>query len=167
MARGDWPMACWPVVIGSFPIDAENAYIKPFPSASIRQMNFLVLSALSILSLFASSLSALTWLRFCTRPGFIRSSHRHQFHWHRVPHFRKYDKPVKPADPDTVQDVENVFHLLKGLPNDCFTYVSILKPPHLLLIPYLLHVARRRVYLRVLSHGKCPSNRSNRHKQSA
>lgn len=86
-------------------------------------MNFATLSRLAAasLALFASSSSALSLLGFCTRPGFVRFSHRHRFGLH-LPHFRGFVKTAE--DGDAVHDAENVFHLLKGLPNDCFTYVS-------------------------------------------
>lgn len=88
-----------------------------------QEMNFVTVSALTVLSIFASSFSALTLLGICTRPGFIRFSHRHPFHWHRLPHFRRHEAR-RAVDADVVHDAENVFHLLKRLPNDCYTYVS-------------------------------------------
>ena len=125
----------WPAMIGSFPSDhfqlafPINLCIKGWGAQldSINKMNFKTLSALAFLSLLPSSCSALTLLGVCARPGFIRLSHRHRFNWHRPAHFRKYVKPAESVDFGTVHDAENVFHLLKQLPNDCFTYVSLIR----------------------------------------
>lgn len=87
----------------------------------------LVILVLAIPSLLAfPTSSALTLLGICTQPGFIRSSHRNRFDWHSTPHFRKFVKEQpEPEEEEVLHDAENVFHLLKKLPNDCFTYVSL------------------------------------------
>lgn len=69
----------------------------------------------------------LTFLRFSPRAGFIRLSHAHRFHFHFLPHFRKFHRTVSPPESSDafsngVHDAENVFHMLKNLPKDCFTY---------------------------------------------
>lgn len=90
-------------------------------------MNFLLFATTAAL-LISSSASALTLLGFCPRPGMIRFSHRHRFHWNFLPRFRRFAR-IKRGEHQNVfengvHDAENVFHIIKSLPSDCFTYVS-------------------------------------------
>lgn len=76
-------------------------------------------------SVFASAASALSLFGFCPRKGLIRLSYRHRNHFHfGFPKFRKLRLIHKSHNvfDNGVHDAENVFHLLKSLPRDCFTY---------------------------------------------
>lgn len=88
-------------------------------------MNFFLFAAVSLL--FSSSAQTFTLLGFCPRPGMIRFSHRHRLRWHFIPRFRRFVRIHRDANKNVfengVHDAENVFHILKSLPNDCFTYV--------------------------------------------
>ena len=76
-----------------------------------------------VLFLLSASASALKLIGFCPRLGLIRlSSHRRLLHHFGFPHFRKFHKINHNFFENGVHDAENVFHLLKGLPRDCFTY---------------------------------------------
>ena len=79
----------------------------------------------SVLILLASSVSALSLLGFCPRKGLIRLSSRHRHHFHfGFPKFLKFRaiNHSKNVFENGIHDAENVFHLLKSLPRDCFTY---------------------------------------------
>lgn len=92
-------------------------------------MNF---SLLSILAVSLSSVDALNLLGFCAGPGMIKFSNRHRYHLNFLPpRFRKFariQQAQEHEDSHVLHDAENVFHLIKSLPNDCFTYVNK-RPP--------------------------------------
>ena len=92
-------------------------------------MNNLVLLAVAVAVATAtfSSVTALSVLGFCPHPGMIRFSHPVQYWNFHHPHFRHF-KRIESSDTfeNGVHDAENVFHLIKSLPNDCYTYVYVI-----------------------------------------
>lgn len=81
-------------------------------------MNFTLLLALFI----ASSVQSLHFFGFCPRAGLLRLSHaRRHFNYHFLQRFRKLHHS-NDVFANGVHDAENVFHMLKALPKDCFTY---------------------------------------------